>query len=110
MLSKETIIEIIENDNAYTEAGRYCRDFADDQLGMCWEYTFLRKLGIVLAFSEKECTFSLKMLTITITVVAEDTTHLLVRETRVDEDGSAIEFWLLNRNSLIGDIVWEYMD
>ena len=108
-LDKEQIIEIIESDNAYTKAGRYRSDFIDDTMGMCYEYTFQRRLGTTLAFKEKECSFSLKTMVITVTVVVEDTTHLLVKEMRSDKDGTEVEFWLLDRVSLIGDVVWEYM-
>ena len=109
ILNKETIARIIENDNAFDKDGRFRHDFLDDMMSMCYEYTFLRKLRTTLAFSESECNFSLKKMTITITVVVKDAVHLLVKEMRVDEDGETIEFWLLNRNSLIGDVVWEYL-
>ena len=108
-LNKEQIVKIIEADSSYNKGGRYCRDFLNNEMAMCWEYQHIRKLGMMLVFSGKELTWTSRSITTTVMVVKDDGRHLLVKEVVVDEDYTNIEFWLLNRNSLMGDIVWEYM-
>ena len=110
MLDKETVIRAIENDNDYNECGEYYAEFMNGKPDMRYEYAYSELLKEALASPTKEADHFARLTDTTVKVMIDDDTYLLVKERLSDWNGSRTQFWLVDKVSLVGDIIWENDD
>ena len=107
MFTNNEIIRAIEADRDYRECGEYYAAFINNTLDMTDECTYPWLLEEALASPTKEADHFARLTTTTITVVRDDDYHLLVKERLDDWNGHHTQFWLFDKASLKGDIIWE---
>ena len=107
MLNKEEIVKIIESDNDFRECGEYYTAFINNALDMTDECTYPWLLEEALASQEKEADHFARLVTTTITVVRDDGHHILVKEMMTDWNGHHLQWWLFDKGTLKGCLIWE---
>ena len=107
MLDKETVIRAIENDNDYNECGEYYAEFMNGKPDMRYEYAYSELLKEALASPTKETSYEARLTTTTIKVAADNGSQLLVKEHYSCHSGSRTQWWVFDKSSLKGDVIWE---
>ena len=107
MFSNDEIIKIIEHDHDYRTCGEYYEDFIKGSMNLSYEYEYLPELQEALASPTKETSYEARLTTTTITVVADNGSQLLVKEHYSCHSGSRTQWWVFDKSSLKGDVIWE---
>ena len=110
MLDKEKIIKIIESDIDFIKYGEYSKDFMEGELNMDNECSYPSLLEEALADPARETSRIARMYVETVEVVVDDDDQLLVKESCSGYSGNEVQWWLLDKDTLKGCLIWEYSD
>lgn len=109
ILTIEKITKIIESDFDSNGNGRFSKDFRAGLIFPLMDFVSARKLEAMLGFSSNEMVWDDEYRTININIVADDDRQLLIKETNLykDElDHLVVEWWIVNKTNLLGDVIW----
>ena len=111
MLNKEEIIRVIEADYDYTKYGEYSKDFiVDSTMEMNDECSYPSLLKEALESPTREASRIARVYTESTEVVVDDGVRLLIKETCGGYSGNETQWWLLDKDTLKGCLIWEYSD
>lgn len=110
MLNKKEIIRIIEADYDFIKYGEYSENFISGSMGMDDECSYPSLLKEALASPTREASRIARVYVETVEIVVDDDNQFLVKENCSGYSGNEIQWWLLDKDTLKGSLIWEYSD